>query len=513
MSDPILILDKLSVSFPEGKERRTVVSEISISVNRGEILGVVGESGSGKSVTFMSIMGLVPKAVVEATRAVVHFDDLEYDLLSLTEEGQRALLRDKISYVFQEPMTALNPLMKCGKQVKEALPPDASKQDVLKLFAEVELPDPDRVYDSYPHEISGGQRQRVMIAMALGSDPELLIADEPTTALDPLVQNAVVDLLVRACRERNMAMVFVSHDLDLVARTVDRIAVMDKGLLVEDGPSAQIYNDPKEKYTRHLLASRPRYADRPTDNRVLGEVILKGSSISKTYEGMNKDQSFKALEDVSFQLHEGESLGLIGESGSGKSTLGKIAVRLISGDTGSIDLLNADPRKVQMVFQDPFSSLDPKQRIGDAIMEPMRYHKIVSSKKEAESEAKELLRKVGLNDEHFRRYPHEFSGGQRQRICIARALSVRPKVLVCDESVSALDVSVQAVILDLLYRLQKDTGVSYLFISHDLNVVSYLCNRIIVLKDGKVEEEGRTAQLLTSPQSEYTRSLLGTVIR
>ncbi len=510
----VLTIEDLDVSFGELK----VVHGLSIDVHRGKVLGIVGESGSGKSVSMMSILGLIPKARIKAGQVNLYTDETTFDLKVSDSKEMRHVLRNHVSFVFQEPMTALNPLMRCGKQVSEAIISAGSKADkrhrILELFTECDLPDPERIYTSYPHQISGGQRQRVMIAMALANDPALLIADEPTTALDPLVQSAVVELLVKACKSRNMGLIFISHDLDLVSGISDRICVMEKGVRVEYGDAKEIFNSPKESYTKHLLNSRPRYSHRTEEKKPIGEIVLNASDIHKVFSGRG-EKSHVALQNVSFSLNRGETLGLIGESGSGKSTLGRIIVKLTEPDGGTIDLsLGEKPfyRKVQMVFQDPYSSLNPKQTIGDAIAEPLLFHGICSSKTEARKRGMELLESVDLDPAYFDRYPHEFSGGQRQRVCIARALSVEPDILVCDESVSALDVSVQAHILDLLMRLQKERDLSYLFIAHDMNVVTYLCNRIIVLKNGKIEEEGETPDMVKNPVSPYTKLLLNTIV-
>lgn len=518
--EKVLIIENMFATFDDAHSENTVVRGLSLEVAKGEILGIVGESGSGKSVSMLSAMGLVPNAHLRADKLELHAGESRYDLLNAGSAAMKYILRNHVSFVFQEPMTALNPLMICGKQVLEAvtgrrLSGKAKKNKVIDLFEECELPDPERIYRSFPHQLSGGQRQRVMIAMALANDPDLLIADEPTTALDPLVQRAVVEVLVQACRSRNMAMVFISHDLDLAAGMADRICVMEKGIRVEYNTSEMIMNAPSEAYTRHLLEARPRYRNRPPENKAIGELVLKVSDVVKVY-GESGKRRHKALDSVSFQLFKGETLGLIGESGSGKSTLGKLVVDLAKPDRGAVIFTkDAKPlyRKVQMVFQDPYASLNPKQSVGKAITEPMLYHGLVRNKKEARERGEQMLREVDLDPGHFDRYPHEFSGGQRQRICIARALSVEPEILVCDESVSALDVSVQAHILQLLIRLQKEKNLSYLFIAHDMNVVSYLCNRIIVLKNGQVEEEGQTADLVQSPQSAYTRHLLDTIVQ
>lgn len=540
----VLDIQNLKISFPRKKKEATeVVHGISLTVEQGEVVAIVGESGSGKSVSMMAITGLIPKAVVAADTCSFTSEEQSIDLLQADKKELRAVRSEKIAYVFQEPMTALNPLMTCGNQAVEGItkiPKADRKQKVLDLFEEVKLPDVERVFDAYPHQLSGGQRQRVMIAMALANDPSLLIADEPTTALDAIVQNKIVELLAEACRNRNMGLAFISHDLNVVRRIADKVHVMLKGNIVESGSVAEIFEQSSDPYTLGLLSSKPSFDQKGNSLRIYNSetgqveesepldvlnreknVLVEFSSIEKTYKKAtgwfgSKATVTKAVEGIDLDIEEGEILGLVGESGCGKSTLAKMTARLVQPTSGTVlweatnifKLGKKYPRKVQMVFQDPYSSLNPSQNVGTALMEPMLVHKLVKNKKVAKQKAISLLEEVGLSASDLDKYPHEFSGGQRQRICIARALAVDPQLIICDEAVSALDVSVQARILNLLQVLQRKFGLTYLFISHDLNVVTYFCDRIAVMKEGNLEEVGLTKDLVNNPQSAYSKKLL-----
>jgi len=538
----LLSISDLRVSFPQSKGKVIeVVHGIDIEVAPKEVVAIVGESGSGKSVSMMAISGLVPKAKVEASTCLLNVGDQSFDLLNCSEKDLQSLRATAISYVFQEPMTALNPLMKCGDQVAEAMThKEASKKKVCKLFEEVQLPDVERVYSSYPHQLSGGQRQRVMIAMALANDPALLIADEPTTALDAIVQNGIVELLADTCRSRGMGLVFISHDLNVVKRIADKVLVMLHGKLVDTGTAQEIFENSSNEYTQGLLDSKPSFEkkgrtlsvyDSETGishkSKAIEEInreIKPLLSFKDTAKSYFKSKGFlrkklvetKAVKQVDFEIMQGEIVGLVGESGCGKSTLAKLTAKLVKATKGEIlwdgeDIYSMQKkysRHVQMVFQDPYSSLNPSHKVGKAILEPMLVHGIAKSKKSGREMVKKLLQDVGLEEADYDKYPHEFSGGQRQRVCIARALAMKPELIICDEAVSALDVSVQAKILNLLIELQRKYGLTYLFISHDLNVVSYICDRIVVMREGEIVELKTTEELLSNPDSEYSKSLM-----
>ena len=534
-------------------------------MHQGEMLALVGESGSGKSVTSLSSMQLIPQMAKQIDSGEIWYDKdgEQIALHSLSEKEMQSFRTKEIAMIFQEPMTALNPSMTCGKQVYEAinthlnLNSDAIKKRCLELFESVELPDPKRIYDSYPHQLSGGQKQRVMIAMALSCDPKILIADEPTTALDVTVQKEILELIKRLQKKENMACLFISHDLELVREVADHIAVMQHGKIVENKSKAALFKKPEHPYTKALLACRPNihkslkrlatvsdflenealdaaefYAQNecePEQVKKSREVcysqapILEVKALSKTYNDMGffgKGTEVKALNKVSLELIKGESLGIVGESGSGKSTLSKCLVQLEKQNEGSIlykgtnikELLSSAPlsyrKKVQMIFQDPASALNPKMRVGAILIEAMKVHHIGNNRAERMEKAVELLEKVGLEAEHFNRYPHEFSGGQKQRIGIARALALEPEIIICDESVSALDVSVQAQVLNLLNELKERFSLSYIFISHDLSVVKHFCDRIVVLNQGCIEETGFPEDLFDKAKSDYTRKLI-----
>ena len=548
---PILSVTDLSISF--GKN--TVIHNISYQLNQNEILGIVGESGSGKSVSSLAILGLLPPKISKITSGSIIY--AENDLTKITSKAFRSIRGKKIAIIFQEPMSSLNPSMICGKQVQEILLEHTNlsqaqaKEETLALFENVKLPDIHRVYNAYPHEISGGQKQRVMIAMAIACQPDILIADEPTTALDVTVQKDIILLLKELQVKTSMSILFISHDLALISEIADRVLVMYKGEIVEQGTVGSIFNSPQHNYTKALISSRPSLNTRlktlPTiqdylNNTAVSDIITYGDrqqrhktlyskpplleliNIEKEYISKSgwftKPQSFKAVDNVSFKLYEGETLGLVGESGCGKSTLGNAILQLDKATAGQIlyngiditKLSNSAIKKlrkeIQIIFQDPYSSLNPRIPIGEAIMEPMIVHKLYHSDAERKEKTIEILNKVGLSEDYFSRYPHEFSGGQRQRIGIARTIALQPKLIVCDESVSALDISVQAQVLNLLNSLKEVFGFTYIFISHDLAVVKYMSDQLLVMNKGKIEELGDADTIYTSPKTAYTKKLI-----
>jgi peptide/nickel transport system ATP-binding protein len=566
MSHPLLDINQLTIRFAGSAV--PAVDHLSISLQRGEVLAIVGESGSGKSITALSILRLLasPPAIYEQGSINFSIDgESSVDLLKQDVEFLRSIRGKQVAMIFQEPMTSLNPVLTCGEQVTEAIRAHLqmdqlnAKIQTEELFRRVKLPDPKLIATKYPHQLSGGQKQRVMIAMAISCRPSLLICDEPTTALDVTVQKEILSLLKELQLSENMGMIFISHDLAVVAGIADSIAVMRGGKLIEKNDAASLFKNPVERYTRALIACRPAEAQPGTRLPVVNDFLIQDMNFKSPFVGdvvakqslehgreveaikpilevdhlnvwyrqrkrtTNPDDHWlKAVNDVSFSMKEGEILGLVGESGCGKSTLGRAVLRLVGISSGSIhfegrDLLSLSPSelrgvrsRMQMIFQDPYSSLSPKTRIGDAIGEVLKVHTGLS-KSQIREHIIELLEKVGLLGEHVNRYPHEFSGGQRQRIVIARALALRPSFIVCDESLSALDVSVQAQVLNLLSDLKDEFNFSALFISHDLSVVRYFCNRVMVMQAGKIVETGDAEQIYRHPAHPYTQHLLSSI--
>ena len=547
----------LTISFAKNKQKTSVVHDIDFSLYENEILAIVGESGSGKSVTSKAIMGLLQDKNTHI-KGRINFE--ETSLLSLSSKEFAKLRGNDIAMIFQEPMSALNPSLTCGFQVAEILlhhkkvSASEVKKEVLQLFEKVKLPRPQDMYTSYPHQISGGQMQRVVIAMAIACKPKLLIADEPTTALDVTVQKEILQLLKDLQKQTGMSMLFISHDLALVCELADRVLVMYKGDIVEKGTVKEIFEAPKKPYTKALLGSRPkldvRYKVLPTiasikDNSFFPQSItsqqrakkhqkiytktplLRVENVAKSYFSrvgvFGQKQEIKAVNGISFDVFEGETLGLVGESGCGKSTLGKVILQLEKATKGSIfykgkeitSLKSKDLRSlrkdIQLIFQDPYSSLHPRKIIGQAIIEPMEVHGIGSSKKQRKEKAMELLSRVGLEASYFHRYPHQLSGGQRQRVGIARTIAMEPKLVICDESVSALDISVQAQVLNLLNELKEDFGFTYIFISHDLAVVKYMADQLLVMNRGAIEEIGDADEIYANPIKQYTKKLIDSI--
>lgn len=556
-TQPLLSVQNLHISFLDKKTTRTVVRGINFDLFPNQILGVVGESGSGKSVTSLAIMGLLPSKKSKVSGTVTYQNE---SLLSLDKKMLQSIRGNEISMIFQEPMSSLNPSMRCGKQVLEILlqhtelSKKEAKNEVITLFEKVKLPDPNRAYKSYPYELSGGQKQRIMIAMAIACKPKILIADEPTTALDVTVQKEIIALLKTLQKEEGMSILFISHDLSLVSEIADKVLVMYQGDMVEYADTNQIFKNPENEYTKALIHARPSLEvrlkklptvqdyldnDTPTLEIVTPEEreakhlqiynqppLLEIQNLEKhffTQTGWFEKKIFKAVNDVSFKLYEGETLGLVGESGCGKSTLGNTILQLHKADKGQIfykgtditqlksnDLRNLR-KEIQLIFQDPFASLNPRLTVGQAIMEPMQAHSLYNSDAECKEKTIELLQQVGLLEEHFYRYPHEFSGGQRQRIGIARTIALKPKMVICDESVSALDISVQAQVLNLLNELKDNFGFTYIFISHDLAVVKYMSDQLLVMNQGKIEEFGDSDSIYLNPKKEYTQKLIDAI--
>jgi peptide/nickel transport system ATP-binding protein len=558
MNTPLLHINNVTISARKEKHWTPIVKNSSLVLHQNEILGIVGESGSGKSVTSLAVMGLLPKGILQITEGSISFEGK--NVSAMTEKELRKMRGNDISMIFQEPMSSLNPSLKCGYQVAEILYEHTSlsekeiKAKVLSLFEKVKLPNPDKIYNRYPHEISGGQKQRVMIAMAVACKPKILIADEPTTALDVTVQKEIILLLKELQQETGMSIIFISHDLSLVSDIANRVLVMYRGEIVEQGDAAAIFNNPKHLYTKALISSRPsldvRLKRLPTigdylNNTVNPEEItpqqrqlehneiyekaplLEVINVEKEYVSsaglFGKEIKFRAVDDVSFKIYEGETLGLVGESGCGKSTLGNAILQLDKPTAGKIlyrgidltKLSSAEIRElrkeIQIIFQDPYSSLNPRITVGKAIMEPMQVYGLYKNDKERRAKVIEILNRVGLGEEHFNRYPHEFSGGQRQRIGIARTIALQPKLIVCDESVSALDISVQAQVLNLLNELKENFGFTYIFISHDLAVVKYMSDQVLVMNKGKIEEMNEADALYANPQKDYTKKLIAAI--
>lgn len=558
--DIMIEVINLSISFGEKK----VLDRVNFQLKKGETLGIVGESGSGKSLTSLAIMGLLPPLahIDAASKIIFHGAAGPIDLLQLTAREIQSIRGNQIGMIFQEPMTSLNPSIRCGEQVEETirlhqkLSHKVAKEKVISLFEQVKLPNTERIYAAYPHELSGGQKQRVMIAMAISCEPQLLIADEPTTALDVTVQQATLELLRELQQKNGMSMVFISHDLGVIANVSEEVLVMLKGKVVEQGLVKDIFNNPTENYTKGLIACRPRLEERylrlPTvedflkdanhqsevytkeARKAFHETIYKQAPLLEVknlkkyfypsqFFGKATTPSVKAVDDISFKVYPGETLGLVGESGSGKTTLSRSILLLEKPTSGELFFKGKDitllkkkeirelRQKIQIIFQDPYSSLNPRHRIEQIICEPMEVHKIGANRKERLQLAQEILEKVGLSAADFKKYPHEFSGGQRQRIGIARALALRPEFIICDESVSALDVSVQAQVLNLLNDLKNEFGFTYIFISHDLAVVKYMSDQLLVMQHGEMKELADADSVYASPKTTYTQELIDAI--
>lgn len=558
IQERLLAIQNLEISFRNEGTLRPVIKNISYFLNANEILGIVGESGSGKSVSSLAIMGLLPPKISKITQGKILYNGT--DIAQLSPKAMRGIRGREIAMIFQEPMSSLNPSLRCGFQVQEMLfqhtdlSAKASKEAVLALFEKVKLPHPEKIFNSYPHEISGGQKQRVMIAMAIACKPKVLIADEPTTALDVTVQKEIIQLLKDLQQETGMSILFISHDLALVSEIAQRVLVMYKGEIVEQGATEQVFHHPEHLYTQALISSRPsldvRLKRLPTIqdfmNHTIQEEVVTAEARALTQEKiyskkpllevinvakeyitntglLGRKTVFRAVDDVSFSVYEGETMGLVGESGCGKSTLGNAILQLDKASSGKIlyhgkDITTLRPKEIiklrkeiQIIFQDPFSSLNPRIPVGRAIMEPMQVHKLYKNDAERKAKTIALLERVGLGAEYFDRYPHEFSGGQRQRIGIARTIALQPKLIVCDESVSALDISVQAQVLNLLNELKENFGFTYIFISHDLAVVKYMSDQVLVMNKGKIEELADADTLYAHPQTAYTQKLIAAI--
>lgn len=571
---PLLTIKNLSIDFVSESGTTSALKNISLSVNRSEIFAIVGESGSGKSVTALSILNLLSKTAKYTSGKIIFSEDgkNEIDLARLSNKELQKIRGNKIAMIFQEPMTSLNPVFTCGDQVAESLQLHKkisfgeAKQQAIEWFRKVNLPEPDKIFSKYPHQLSGGQKQRVMIAMAMCCKPSLLICDEPTTALDVTVQKNILQLIKELQEEQKMGVIFITHDLGVVSEIADKIAVMYKGQIVETNSIKDIFENPQHPYTKGLLACRPVFHRKGERLPVVSDFMKEEKGIRNWELGVRKQQpvqqrqpnsqspipnsiteklidvkklsvwfpvkknlfgkslSFtKAVDDISFDVIKGETLGLVGESGCGKTTLGRTLLRLIEPTAGSI-IYNGDDltkktmdeikplrKDIQLVFQDPYSSLNPRLTIGSAINEPLKVHGQYKNEKQRKEKVIDLLEKVNLAPSHYDRYPHEFSGGQRQRIVIARALALNPSFIICDEPVSALDVSVQAQVLNLLNDIKKEFGFTTIFISHDLGVVRYISDRIMVMYKGKIVEQGAADEVYYHPKNEYTKNLIASI--
>ncbi len=572
MSKEILLdVRNLSVSFPHSTDKTIAVDNVSFQLSKGESLGIVGESGSGKSVTALSILRLLDFENAQSKGEIIYkLNDREVNLFELKPKALQNIRGKEISMIFQEPMTSLNPVFTCGNQVSESLihhfgySKKQAKKETISLFEKVMLPQPELIYDTYPHQISGGQKQRVMIAMAIACKPKILIADEPTTALDVTVQKGILELIKHLQKDTGMSIIFISHDLGVISKICDRTMVMLNGKIVEQGNTQTLFEHPKHPYTKGLQACKPQLGIKVEKLPVISDfmkILPDGSVIEKSTDELtirpkktkentvahkendpilsikNLNTTFnlskglfstskrivKAVHNVSLEVFKGETLGLVGESGCGKTTLGRAILRLVEPNSGEIffdkknllklseNEMRAVRKDIQMVFQDPYSSLNPRIKIGNAILEALQVHQLYKTKNQRREKAVELLETVGLQAEHFYRYPHEFSGGQRQRICIARALAVEPKFLICDEIVSALDVSVQAQILNLLNELKQKHQLTYIFISHDLSVIHHISDRVAVMKEGKILEIGTPEEIFDKPKNVYTQNLINAI--
>ena len=533
MNDLILLSIKdLTVKIGD----QIILSNVSFEIKKNEVLGLVGESGSGKSFTALSVLNLINIKNLKSEGEIIFNGN---NLNTLSNKDYQKIRGKEISIIFQEPMSSLNPSMKCGDQISEILTTHEkintkiAKKKSLELIKKVQLKNPELVFQKYPHQLSGGQQQRVMIAIAIACKPKLLIADEPTTSLDSLVKNDIIALIKSLQNEYEMSVLFISHDLKLVSKFVDNLIILKKGLVVEYGNSYEIFNSPKERYTQHLINSSPPKNNRPnrlityktSKNKIISKVeresahlkiyskkpVLKINRLTVSYENQ------KILNDISFDLYKGETLGIVGESGSGKSTIAKSILGLIKIDDGEVFFKNKNikqipnsvfRKKIQLIFQDPYSSLNSEMSIGNSIIEPMISHQVFNSKNEMKFRALELLNQVGLSESDYNKFPNQFSGGQRQRIVIARALALNPEIIICDESVSALDVSIQAQILNLLSDLKEKYHFTFIFISHDISVIKYFTDRLIILKKGEIIELNETDFLFQYPENDYTKSLL-----